>query len=187
MFSDATRAAFGFLGAFGFREVGAEATIVRYASGGVFLNVYHGRSSYELGVEVGLTDAPPDQVGYSVAELMGLVDKGGALLLRSWTATTPEGLQEGVRKLAEQVRTYGQRALTGDAAIFDALELQRRQWAKDFAAELNYGQISPRAQEAFRKGDYAKAVQLYERIEDRLAPVERKTLEYARKHLRGTR
>jgi hypothetical protein len=63
-FPQAVRDAFRFLQTFGFKEVGADDTIVRYATERVFLNIYHGRSSYELGIEIG--PRSDQQKGYSL-------------------------------------------------------------------------------------------------------------------------
>ncbi|MGH9525210.1 MAG: hypothetical protein ACRD2F_00930 [Terriglobales bacterium] len=37
----------------------AEDTLVRYESGAVFVNIYHGRASCEVGLEVGLRERKP--------------------------------------------------------------------------------------------------------------------------------
>jgi hypothetical protein len=181
-FADATRAAFRFLESLGLQELDADTTIVRYASTRVFLNVYHGRSSYELGVEIGLGDATQGQSGHGMSELIRLVDKDEGHRFRNTTATTPEEVRDGVQKLAEQTKRYGHLALKGDASVFAALDMQRRQWAEEYAAEVTYRQILPEAQEAFRKHEYVRAAQLYERIQNNLGPVDLKKLAYARKH-----
>src|SRR6266508_1197859 len=53
-FAPAATQAFSFLvERLGFRLAKQEPTFVRYESKSVFVNIYHGRSSYEIGVEVG--------------------------------------------------------------------------------------------------------------------------------------
>jgi hypothetical protein len=117
-FSTAVRRAFAFLDDFGFREVSAEATIVRYATERTFLNVYHGRASYELGIEVGVLDGNSEGHGYSLSEFVRLVDPAAAALLREFCATTANEVAGGVAKLANQVQQYVARTVRGDEAIF---------------------------------------------------------------------
>ena len=57
-FKDAVLSSFKFLGDFGLRRVEEKLTLVRYESSEVLLNVYHGRASYELGVEIGRLKEP---------------------------------------------------------------------------------------------------------------------------------
>ena len=74
-FSEAVQSAFGFLQQdYGFRCVEAGPTFVRYESDLAFVNLYHGRASYELGFEVGRR---PDVRGqpeshYTMAEILQL-------------------------------------------------------------------------------------------------------------------
>jgi len=42
------------------------------------------------------------------------------------------------------------------------------------------GQLRPKADDAFRRGDYREAAELYERIQPRLTPAEKKKLSIAR-------
>jgi hypothetical protein len=52
-FKDAVMSGFRFFDDLGFRPAKQEMTFVRYESADVFVNVYHGRASFELGVEIG--------------------------------------------------------------------------------------------------------------------------------------
>jgi hypothetical protein len=181
-FAGAVRGAFAFLNGFGFREVGAEATSVRYAAERVFLNVYHGRSSYELGIEVGLLDASGEERGYSLSEFVRLVEPAEADHLKDFCATTANEVADGIARLSTQVKQYVARALRGDEAIFAELARQRRAWGDAFAADVAYRQVSPRAAAAFREKRYREAADLYESIKSRLSPAELTKLEYAKRH-----
>src|SRR5438128_6558460 len=57
-FQEAVLSSFTFLSEFGLRSVEQKVTFLRYESRHVFVNVYHGRASYELGVEVGRLKEP---------------------------------------------------------------------------------------------------------------------------------
>ena len=58
VFKDAVLSNFGFLRAYGLKHVEEDVTFVRYESDAVFTNVYHGRGSFEIGVEIGRLDRP---------------------------------------------------------------------------------------------------------------------------------
>lgn len=49
---------FDFLRAYGLKPVEEDVTFVRYESDAMFVNVYHGRGSFEIGVEIGRLDRP---------------------------------------------------------------------------------------------------------------------------------
>jgi len=57
-FQDSVLSSFDFLSTYGLRPVEESATFVRYESSSVFVNVYHGRASFEIGVEIGRRDRP---------------------------------------------------------------------------------------------------------------------------------
>jgi len=182
-FAEVAQEAFHFLSDYGFRLRSSEVTIVRSASGRVFVNVSHGRSSYEIGIEIGLMSRERgDAHGYSMSELIRLNNHEEGERFRNFMATTPGEVKVGVQKLAEQLLKYGDRALRGDEMFFDELERQRQEWASSFAADVAYRQVSPKAAEAFRQQEYRKAAELYESVRGELTPAELKKLGYAKKH-----
>jgi len=182
-FEAGVKEAFKYLSGYGFRVLNSETTIVRYASARVFLNVYHGRSSFELGIEIGLLGPRrKTEPGYPLSLLIRVKEPEVAAQFRNVAARTPESVKSGVTMLADQVRKYGQVALQGDVEEFKKLEEGRRRWAEDYAGEVLAEQIRPKAREAFQRQEYAKAADLYQRIRNVLSPGEQKRLEYANKH-----
>jgi len=182
-FSEVAQDTFHFLLDRGFRLRNSEVTIVRYASERVFVNVSHGRSSYEIGIEIGLMSLElGDAHGYSMSELIRLNNHEEAERFRNFMATTPGEVKVGVERLAEQLLKYGDRALRGDETFFDELERHRQEWASNFANDVAYRQVSPKAAEAFRQQEYRKAAELYESVRGELTPAELKKLEYAKRH-----
>jgi hypothetical protein len=139
-FVDAVKEAFGFVRQFGFREVAVDDTIVRYAANGVFLNIYHGRSSYELGLEIGAGD---ENRGHSMSALMRAKNPEQADRYRNRIATTSKEVQSALIELATELRTYGEQALKGDDAFFALLEQQRRDWAEEYAEPPSFGSARP--------------------------------------------
>jgi hypothetical protein len=185
-FAGAAEEAFRFLSSYGFRLQNSDATILRYVSERVFLNVYHGRSSYELGIEVGLLQSGDcsDQ-GYPLGAFVGLTDQQEAARLRYFMTTKPEEVRVGLQRLAGQVKQWVERALVGDETVFAELRQHQQEWSKKYAAEVLAGQVRPKAEEAFRARDYKRVVEFLSKIEHELTPAERQKLEYARRHIPG--
>lgn len=175
-FPEIVRRRFAFLAASGFSEVEALPTIVRYQRGGIDLNVYHGRQSYEVGLQLGREGEQ-----YSMSELISAADPIAAEEYRNPAATTQAGLVSGVERLAELLRRYGDRALRDDPEFFAGLRRQRKSWARDYELDVRAGQIRPKAEAAFREGRYREAAELYEQIAPRLSPAEQAKLAAARK------
>jgi len=182
-FAEAVCSEFGFLPRHQFRCVRTEPTLVRYESDKIFVNIYHGRSSYELGIEVGPLESGVElDMGYSLSALIRLVAPEEAAAYRSFVATTPKNVQIGVKLLSEKFKGYGWDLLCGDPDIFTKLKTQRAQLSETFAMEVLARQVRPKAEAAFRSKDYGEAIRLYDSIRNQLTPVELKKLDYAQKH-----
>ena len=175
-FADVVRQGFAFVEDFGFREVDALPTIVRYRKDDLVLNVFHGRQSYEISMEIGRDDEM-----YSLSSLISAADPEAVRSHQHWAATTPEALASGVARLATLVRCYGARALRDDPAFFADLRKQRKSWSNDFALDVLARQIRPKAAAAFRERRYGEAAELYEKISARLSGAERAKLAFCRK------
>jgi hypothetical protein len=183
-FAEEVQVAFDFLTTdHNFRCVSVEPTFVRYESDRVFINIYHGRSSYELGTEIGLLNAAEGTgQSYPLSALIDLVDSEEGNRYRNFIATTPDLVKVGVKKLSETFKKYAEDILRGNPAVFAKLKKQSDQWRKSFAREVLASHVRPKAEEAFRSKNYKEATQLYESILSELTPAELKKLEYARKH-----
>lgn len=175
-FAEIVRREFAFLADFGFAEVESSPTIVRYQKGDLDLNVYHGRQSYEIGMQLGHGD---EQV--SMEQLIRVTDPAGWQKYRVYVATNPAGVVSGVTRLAELARRYGDRALRDAPEFFADLRRQRESWKDAFALDVLERQTRPKAEAAFREGRYREAAELYERITARLSPAEKAKLAAARK------
>jgi hypothetical protein len=169
------RKQFSFLGDYGFAEVESLPTIVRYRKGDLEADVYHGRKSFEVGFGLACKNTR-----YSLSDLIRVTDQAAAEQYRNETATTPEGIIKSLARLQELVSQFGERALQGDAEYLSALEDQRKSWAETYALDVLAEQLRPKAEAAFRDGDYRQAASLYEKIRARLSSVELKKLALAR-------
>jgi len=170
-FARKVRGAFGFLADAGFAEVEASPTLARYCMGDFEIDIYYGRQSYEIGGGVTLAGTR-----YAMSEIVRAVDPEVAKGYRNAVATTREGIAAGLEELAALMRHYGSGALRGEQQFVAALERQRKQWAEGYALDVLAAQIRPQAEDAFRRGDYAQAAELYGRIRECLSPAEAKKL-----------
>lgn len=99
-FEDAATAAFSFLQAFGYRLVEKSPTYVRFECGSRYINVFHGRGCYALGIEFGVNGKHSEE--YSLKEVVNAVHGDGAY--RELTPTSKAAVARGLEKLADDVR-----------------------------------------------------------------------------------
>ena len=134
---------------------------------------------FEIGFEI--THA---RTHYSIWELIRIAHPEVAAQYRNYQTTTPQGVAEGLAQLEELVKRYGDRALRGDPEFFSALDQQRKSRVEGYALDVLVGQLRPKAEAAFRSGDYRLAADLYERIRMRLSAAELKKLALAKERVR---
>jgi len=174
-FASAVTEMFAFLEDLGFSIVEQSTTLVRYRKGNLEVDVYHGRQSYELGFEL-----IHHGVRCSMSEILAFTDPEIAKQYRNFAAITQEGLNGGLARLAGLAKRCAQRALASDPEFFQALEKRRKSWGERYALEVLEEQLGPKADEAFRRGNYREAAELYERIRSHLSPLELKKLAVAK-------
>lgn len=170
---------------YGFQIIETKPTFVRFESPLVFVNVYHGRLSSELGLEIGPIKQSSSRLEsrYSLSDILDSVDKRKEENYTFFQASTKERVKKYVAKAAELVRKYGVDALKGDSATFERLRAIQAHNSQDYLKEIKLGRIRPKAEEAFRRKDYSKVVELLEPVRAELRPSELKKLEYSKKHL----
>jgi hypothetical protein len=174
-FANAASEAFSFLSDRGFVLVESLPTLVRYRKGEIEARLYHGRRSFEVGLEI-----IRDGERYSISELIRAADRMEGEQYRNWVATTPQAIEEALARLKELVRRYGERALRGDPRLFDTLMKLRQEWMENYSLDVLASQLRPKADAAFRSGDYRQAAALYEKIQPRLSASELKKLALAK-------
>jgi len=167
---------FGFLPIYGFAKEEEAPTLARYRHGNVTLNVYCGRQSFEIGLELLYQGH-----SFSLGEIIRLSDPAAAAAYRNPVAFAFKGLEPAIAGVAERLRRYGVPALRAEPAFFAALRSQQLAWSKAYELEVLIEQTRPKAEAAFREGRYQDAARLYEKIEDSLNQVEQKKLEMSRK------
>ena len=182
-FTEQVLSSFGFLiKEYGFRVAKSDPTFVRYESSIVFVNIYHGRTSYELGFEVGRLDdgSGQEEQPYSLSMIMQHMRKQEQ---KSFQASTRDRVKELVPKLADLVRTYANSFLKGDVATFRELMTTRLDMADKLHDELRVRAVRQKAVNAWRARDFLQVAELYDSIFEHLTQAEVKKLNYAKGHL----
>jgi hypothetical protein len=182
-FTEAVLSAFDFLTSrYGFVIKRIEPTFVRYESANVFVNIYHGRASYELGVEVGrlADDLSKEESAFSLADILDLTkahDKTGHTILQ---ASTPETVDKFVPMLAALVSKYAAPILRGDSDVFARLTDVQSRKSDQLLKKWELEDIRKEAEDAWHQRNYAKVAELFESIQEELTPAEAKKLDYAK-------
>lgn len=184
-FVEAVEAAFSFLvEKFGFRLVGTEPpTLVRYESGTAFLNVYHGRQSYEINVEVG-SIADPAGRSYRLADVLGAIVGLDDSRRTYFQASNREAVRRCVQQIADLVAKHYGPVVRGEADVFDRVAAHTSENSEAYTREVVQRPVREAAEKAWHTKDYAKVQELYASIQDNLTLVEQKRLEYAERHCR---
>jgi hypothetical protein len=174
--------AFAFLSGYGFERKESLPTFGRFESPDVFVNVYHGRSSYELGVELGtLADKEP----FSLLEVVE--SSGGTMPRAANVARSASEIVIGLKQLAEILSTYGVQHLRNDEEALQRLDDVRERKFGQFLYESRFDDARALARQAWHASDYSEVVRLLRRIpESERLPIERKRLMKAEAQLGGS-
>ena len=147
-FKEAVSANFKFLRKFGFHRARAEATFIRYETvrfltkKRLFVNVYHGRGSYEMGVQIGPIDHEEQAV--TVAEIVraaGAEEIEGFGQHTMFQVSSRKAVQEFVPKLAQLVRKYGEPFLRGNIDAYRVATENSRRASARYLREMELGRV----------------------------------------------
>jgi len=177
--------AFSFLESeYGFQRVRSEETFVRYESARLFVNVFHGRQSYELGIELGEREAAhdPRYRPFTLEDLAALRAPGAAQTT-TFQASTSERVRRFLPQLADLLRRSGASVLGGAPSALRDLEERRSHRSEEWVKDHERQRVRRSAEAAWRGKDYEKVVSLYEGIASDLGPLERKRRAYAKRQL----
>jgi hypothetical protein len=183
-FREAALSSFVFLKDMGFRLVECKTTFVRYESSEVFVNIYHGRASFELGVEIGSINEPSEKF-----TLQDIITWAGAEKAEGFgqhvmfQVSSRNGVNEFVPKLAHLVARYGAAFLKADASAYHSVRESRLRSAAEFEKNINLKNARRRADVAWHAKDYVQVVKLYSSLRQELSKVETKRLAYAERRV----
>src|SRR4051812_11391894 len=104
-FPETVAQVFSFLHDYGFQQVEALLTLVRYRCGDLEARIFHGRRSYELGFEIG-----HGKDMFRMSALIRFSDPHAAERYFMPVVRTPSVLLSRLHDLADLVRHYGERA-----------------------------------------------------------------------------
>ncbi|WP_291870101.1 hypothetical protein [Bradyrhizobium sp.] len=179
-FAEAASNAFAFLSDAGFTLASTSPAVVRYRKGELEAEVFRDPQSYEVGFQIGYGSEK-----YSTSEIIRLADQRLGDEYRDHTAKNRAELLDALARLADLIKIYAQDEISGNRFVFKALMHRRKAWAENYACEVLASQIRPKAEEAFRNGDYATAASLYGKIESQLSPSEAKKMALAQERSRN--
>jgi hypothetical protein len=174
-FVNKCREVFSFLRENGFSEIEATNTLVVYRRHEIFFRVCHDLHSYEID---GVVSAYGKN--YSVFELLWHFNIEEAQKYRPFMTSNMSGLSLGLIKLRTIVENHFLDVFHESEDFFSQLDDEREVRISKFSNEVLKAQILPDASEAFRRGEFGKAVRLFSKVEDCLTQTELKKLEYAR-------
>jgi hypothetical protein len=185
-FEEAALVSFDFLRSYDLKPVEKNPTFVRYESRKVFVNIYHGRASYEVGIEVGLKagtekyglDSVVFAAGKEVWETEGF-GKG-----TMFQVSSREGVQRIVPGVAELLRKYGEPFLRGDLSFYKQLDKANGRASAEHTRQQLIRRIREQAEAAWSGKSFARVIELYQSIHSELTMIERKRLAFARKQIR---
>ena len=182
-FADAATTQFRFLLDDGFRQVELNDTLARYESPRRFVKVFHGRGSYELGVEIGrwidVDDGVAEQV-FPLREVIAVDLDPAQIGYRGTTATTPELVSKFLEQLAAWTRYYAHELLTDGDAAFDRLSAGHTARFTADQDEARASRLRARADQAWRERDFGTVANAYSEIDMELSTVELKASERGR-------
>jgi hypothetical protein len=182
-FVDAVRSSFGFLERAGFVIVLELSTLVRYESASVFVVVFHGRGSYELGVEIGHrveVDGQLVEEKFALADVVSLavpLEKAG---FRSFATTDAEQLPGFLAQLAGWTERYGGPALRDEPGVFTQLRAAGVKQSEAMQEAWRAARLRDAADVAWRAKDYPRVVDAYSEMISELRSVDLRPSELAR-------
>ncbi|CEO89654.1 conserved hypothetical protein [Syntrophaceticus schinkii] len=166
---------------YGFKCIETDITFVRYESRVVFVNVYHGRGSYELGLEIGfIGNSRTDEVKYSLKDIIELETNES---FTPFQTSNAEGIKKFIPIMAELVTKYAIDAILGDELFYNRLDKFTTKNFNQYIANMNLASIRPKAAIAWKEKDYKRFVELYGAVAEKyLSQSEKKKIEYALNH-----
>lgn len=188
-FLDAARGHFGFLTDLGFSEKRAEPTYLRFEKGDTFVEVFHGRASFELGVEFGHRVRVDDD---DLEQKFHIVDVAPVLApevrYTARTAMTKDQVDRFVDELAATTRPLAECIERDRREAFELISQAVAAQSEEYLDGLRAARLRSRAEEAWRRKDFASVVIAYEEVESELETVdlresEAKRLKYARRQI----
>ena len=188
-FVGVARSRFRFLVDLAFEEVCAEPTFLRFERADSFVEVFHGRASYELGVEFGRwVDVGGEVVEqkFHIGDVLPVVVPEATFTARS--ATSREQVARFMEELASSAKLVAERLERAGLEAFDRFSEAVERQSDEYLDGVRAARLRARAEDGWHRKDFVSVIIAYEEIDSELDTVELresevKRLSYARKHL----
>lgn len=182
---------FSFLFELGFQLVEVSDTLARYESDGRLVRVFHGRGSYELGVDVGRwieIDGVSREQAFPLRDVVALRGDLADVGFGGTSATTAESVRKFLGQLAGWTREFALPLLQDGDDLFDQLSRSNASRAQAERDGLRASRLRAKADDAWQRQDFATVANSYSEIESELPPgslraSEQRRLRYALKAL----
>lgn len=174
---------FSFLEFHGFWCVHSEATFVQFKSIKCAISIYHGRLSYEIGLDI---EFQQSQNSYSIAEIQRLKKYNFDSQYRKVSARSVKNVADVVHKLANLFEQCVNAGVLTDDDLIPQLEYERKKWGHEFALRVELSQALEKSTTAWQKKDFNQFVQILTPLQEHLSQVNIKKLEYALKKISDT-
>jgi len=149
------------------RVVETQPTFVRFESETTFLNVFHGRGSFELDVEIGrLGSAQEQERPFSLGEVISAHPGGAEVAHRRLQASSPRAVASCVERLSELTKQFARAAIDGEEDAFRRLATRRRRDSVALTESYRAGDLRSDADAAWRQRDFGRVVNAYEALEN---------------------
>jgi hypothetical protein len=182
-FEEAVRQSFRFVDDYGLLLVESGPTFVRYESKDVFLNVYHGRASYEMGVEIGRLSKQAEKLNlYDVLNAKNALIKEGLSGHTTFQASSREHVLMLVPKLSSLVKEYADLLLQADDEEYRTVLEQESRRAAEETRAFQLNQVRRSAEQAWHDKQYDRLIDLYGPWRKHLTESETMKLSYSERH-----
>jgi hypothetical protein len=174
---------FAFLQGLGFRVVEHNDTLVRYETDRRFVRVFHGRGSYELGVEIGRwvdIDGELREQFFPLCEVIARQADLAEIGYGGLGAIDAQLVRKLVRRLGGWTRRFAVPLLSDGDQEFDKLSEINAKRAENHREALRASRLRAKADDAWRRHDFGTVLNAYSEIEAELPTVELKPSEQAR-------
>ena len=153
-FATAASEEFGFLLDLGFRLAELSDTLACYQTERRLVRVFHGRGSYELGVEVGRwieIDGVSREQAFSLHDVVALRNDPADVGFGGTSATSAASVRSFLGRLAGWTREFALPLLVDGDDLFDQLSAHNAARADAEREELRASQLRSRADEGWRR------------------------------------
>lgn len=165
---------------YGFRCISRSSTYVRFESDAVFVNVYHGRSSYELGVEVGRLSEDAN-ARLRLPTIIAALANGAEEPKSFFQASEKNAIQNCLMKLGSLVESYCGNLLNGDEDTFKRVQIVAEQISEKLTEHYAHAPLRHKADTLWREKKYVDALRIYEQFSKSLTPAEQRRVAFAKR------